>query len=614
MKPTLKKDNVMSDDRRLDELDFDSDPHHPKGDLMDISSDMLDLDQEIETLKAKKLIDADDMSDDEDFLKEPARPVRRRSTFPKSAVGLVAVLGVLGGGYVLYGDQIASLMSQSTSSPAPASVASYPPETSAPVSSEEPVSAPVVVMPDSSAPADPAMVAIDHSAADKETPPVPGTVLAVPVPPQDGLSVPSSAADSAAAGTTPLPSIAQPEAVEMTQSSSPPDIQMSPVSADSPSERPTQADMTTVVTADVPPQPEIMENEAALEVSSAVPAERKKTQAMDAPVSRDVVPSKKDNAAPVADVSVPKPDVKQTAPVKELSETTEKPVQKLVQEKESKTPAIQKEPQQPVLDDLATEKEEDMAPLAPPPVPASQIDEYADAGDGLDALNEQGATRSGLKLTKQQKQSNLGVRMSDRVQSANPQARIESAFRALDLERYEAANDMFSNLVREYPRDERALMGQAVALQKLGRDAESARVYEQLLSVNPDNVSAMTNYLGLMRKQNPSAAIRRLSEMMAKYPRNGTLAAQTGLAYAGAGSYTDALRYLNYAATLEPGNPGHYYNLAIVAERMNNTVLAIKNYEKALDVSSETEVSAALINRDLVYDRLSYLRHGVPAK
>lgn len=598
----------MSDDRRLDELNFDADPQNSRDDMMDMTSDMLDLDQELESLKAKKLIDADDMADDEDFLKEPARPAKRHASVPKSAIGLVAVLGVLGGGYVIYGDQVISLMSGNTSSPAPAAVASYPPETNAPVLPEDPASAPVAAMPDSSASTDPAMANANPVDAPGEATSVPGAPLPVPVPSQEGLSLPPSA----------------PEHVDVP---APAEMAAVPSVADPALESPTQADMTTVISSDVPPQPEIMQNDVSSDVTSAAAAtpalaptetkkvEEKETSApkeMAAAAPKEEMPAE----APVAAQTAPKPEPQKpapAAPAKEVSKTTEKPVQKPAQEKSSKAAVPQKETPAPVLDDVAMEKEEDMAPLAPPPVPtALESDEYADAGDGLDALNQQGET-SGLKLSKQQKQSNLGVRMVDRVQSSNPQLRTEAAFRALDLERYEAASEMFASLAREYPRDERALMGYAVSLQKLGRDAESAQVYEQLLSINPDNVTAMTNYLGLVRKQNPAAAIRRLTDMMSKYPRNATLVAQTGLAYAGAGSYPESVRYLNYAVSLEPTNPGHYYNLAIVAERMNNTALAIQNYEKALQVDSEMG-GGTVINRDRVYDRLSYLRHGTSAK
>ncbi len=187
------------------------------------------------------------------------------------------------------------------------------------------------------------------------------------------------------------------------------------------------------------------------------------------------------------------------------------------------------------------------------------------------------------------------------------EAQIVAAKRAMKLARYEAAVDIYESLYKKNKRDERILMGLAVAYQKTGQDDRAVQIYEQLSDINPKNSDAMVNMLGLIRQQYPEVALKKLINLKNKYPDNAGIYAQLGVVNADLKNYKEAIKNLSIASSMEPKNAMHLFNMAIISERMRNTKAAIKYYEQSLEIDS-LYGAGRTINRKLIYDRLSKLR------
>jgi|TARA_R110002126_G_scaffold13118_3_gene56820 Tfp pilus assembly protein PilF len=190
--------------------------------------------------------------------------------------------------------------------------------------------------------------------------------------------------------------------------------------------------------------------------------------------------------------------------------------------------------------------------------------------------------------------------------SGGVDSRFVSAQRALDLRRYGAALHMFEGLYRQNPRDQRIVMGRAVALQMTGNEEKAIQAYEELLDLAPKNPKVLVNLLGLIAKQYPAVALERLKELYEKNPGNAAIAAQMGLAEAGLHNYESAERYVGIATSIEPDNAKHYYNLAVIYDRNRAYKKAIGHYERALEIDSMAR--GGQIQREVIYDRLSRLR------
>ena len=192
--------------------------------------------------------------------------------------------------------------------------------------------------------------------------------------------------------------------------------------------------------------------------------------------------------------------------------------------------------------------------------------------------------------------------------ASDSESQVVAANRALELGRYESALEIFQDLAKKNSRDPRILMGLAVAQQKTGLTEQAILTYETLLDIMPDNVDAIINLTGLIQDQYPEVALRRLTDLSGKYPSNGGIAAQMGMIYAQAGDNAQAMVMLGKAASLQPQNAGHFYNMAVVADRMgSNKQQAINYYERALEIDA-VYGNGRSVPREAIYDRLSKLR------
>lgn len=186
-------------------------------------------------------------------------------------------------------------------------------------------------------------------------------------------------------------------------------------------------------------------------------------------------------------------------------------------------------------------------------------------------------------------------------------AQLVSANRALKLGRYEAALEIYQTLYEKNRKDPQVLMGVAVALQRMGNFDASIAAYQELLEVQPKNVGAEVNMLGLMSEKYPSVALRRLEELRKEKPSELAVVAQLAVTQAQMNNTPEALKYLAVAASMQPQNPSHVFNMAVIADRAGNRKEAVRFYEQALEMDSIYGGGRSL-PRDVIFERLSRLR------
>ncbi|MCK5374743.1 MAG: tetratricopeptide repeat protein [Alphaproteobacteria bacterium] len=187
------------------------------------------------------------------------------------------------------------------------------------------------------------------------------------------------------------------------------------------------------------------------------------------------------------------------------------------------------------------------------------------------------------------------------------EAHLVSAERAMALGRYDSALSLFDVLYEKNKKDPRVLMGRAVVLQKLGWFEEAMGMYEELSEVAPDNLEVKINMLGLLSTRFPSIALRQLLDLHVDHKSNVGLTAQIAVCYASLGETQDAIKYLGVAASMEPANANHVFNMAVIADKAGDKKQAISYYEKALEIDT-INGGGRSIPREVVYERLAQLR------
>ena len=129
---------------------------------------------------------------------------------------------------------------------------------------------------------------------------------------------------------------------------------------------------------------------------------------------------------------------------------------------------------------------------------------------------------------------------------------------------------------------------------------ESIEMMREVLKTEPQNDKAAL-YLGLIlgEQKNYRESIDLLTSYVKNHQDFTTRIAYEGLGKSlmGTGQYESALKYLELAASRDPGNASIYYNLGRTYEQLNKPKNAMLSYERALQISgSYPEAETALIN------------------
>ncbi len=187
-------------------------------------------------------------------------------------------------------------------------------------------------------------------------------------------------------------------------------------------------------------------------------------------------------------------------------------------------------------------------------------------------------------------------------------SRLTGARSALAQARYASSLELFSDLYERYPEDVRVLMGWAVSLQKLGRNTEALNTYEEVLNVDPKNIEALTNMLGILGAQEKDIALKHLLQLKDMHPYNPDIMAQLGMIYGVMGDYRNSIKYLNMADSLKPNDINTIFNKAVAYDKMGDGDKAMELYRKLVYMTSYGDHSEINIPIAQIKKRLGAVR------
>lgn len=186
----------------------------------------------------------------------------------------------------------------------------------------------------------------------------------------------------------------------------------------------------------------------------------------------------------------------------------------------------------------------------------------------------------------------------------NAESRLKAARRALANDDYSIALEIFHELYESNPRDARVLMGRAITFQKLGDFEAALTAYEETLKHDPKNLDALTNMLGLLRKETPEYVVTKLADLRKAYPGNAGITGQLGVAYGALGEYEKGIHYLDIAANLDADDPSYIFNKAVLLDRMGQRTKAVEFYVRSLEMTYRGQRGAQPVPVDAVRKRL----------
>jgi tetratricopeptide (TPR) repeat protein len=184
------------------------------------------------------------------------------------------------------------------------------------------------------------------------------------------------------------------------------------------------------------------------------------------------------------------------------------------------------------------------------------------------------------------------LKLTSKVASSGVDPTLLSAYQAFNRGEYALAQQQYRQVLQRDVRNVDALLGMAAIAQRQGRDADAAGWFQKVLEIEPRNAIAQS---AMMNTQNSSDIVgteSRIKSMLAQQPEGANLHAALGNLYAEQNRWALAQEAYFNASRFAPNNADYAFNLAISLDQLGKSSLALKQYQRALDLLNQSGASS----------------------
>jgi tetratricopeptide (TPR) repeat protein len=180
------------------------------------------------------------------------------------------------------------------------------------------------------------------------------------------------------------------------------------------------------------------------------------------------------------------------------------------------------------------------------------------------------------------------VTLISKVQSQGVDPTLLAAYQAFTRGEDESAQQQYRQVLQRDVRNVDALLGMAAIAQRQGRDADAQGWYQKVLEIEPRNTIAQTAIVSPQANTDAVGTESRIKNMIAQQPEGASLHAALGNLYAEQSQWPSAQEAYFNASRLAPNNADYAFNLAISLDQMGKPSLALKQYQRALDLLNKS--------------------------
>ncbi len=188
------------------------------------------------------------------------------------------------------------------------------------------------------------------------------------------------------------------------------------------------------------------------------------------------------------------------------------------------------------------------------------------------------------------------------LQDTTHPSELDAAYRAYQTGDLEEARQIYTR-VASRDRNPDALLGLAAIAMVQGRRAESVRLYQQVLDVDPRNAIAQAALLDALGTTDDVAAESQLRSQIQQAP-SAYLFYALGNLYADQKRWSDAEAAYFEAVKREPSNGDYAFNLAVSLDHLRQPEAARRQYESAIKLAAPD----TRFNRSLAETRIQQLK------
>jgi tetratricopeptide (TPR) repeat protein len=161
---------------------------------------------------------------------------------------------------------------------------------------------------------------------------------------------------------------------------------------------------------------------------------------------------------------------------------------------------------------------------------------------------------------------------------------LGAAYQALLAGRTAEARQKYEMVLQKDPTNIDAELGLATISAKNNDTADASRRYKRVLELSPKNTYAMAGNAALVNDLPQTE--NQLRAQIAQQPQSAPLAAALGNSFAAQNRWNEAQQAYFDAVRMDPNNPDYVFNLAVSLDQINQSKLALENYQKALALSN----------------------------
>ncbi|MBM3579767.1 MAG: tetratricopeptide repeat protein [Alphaproteobacteria bacterium] len=155
------------------------------------------------------------------------------------------------------------------------------------------------------------------------------------------------------------------------------------------------------------------------------------------------------------------------------------------------------------------------------------------------------------------------------------------AYNLVLIGQYEAAIELYKQVVAKEPRNSYAKFSLATVYQKIGQFRQAKNLYYQMLKDGADNQDQIVgNLLEILIQDTPQDATYLLSRLAVQNPDSANIMAYAAMAYNKSKNYDQAISFFQKAIKLDSDNIDYKYNLAVIYDGM-------EKYREAVELYSE---------------------------
>ena len=186
--------------------------------------------------------------------------------------------------------------------------------------------------------------------------------------------------------------------------------------------------------------------------------------------------------------------------------------------------------------------------------------------------------------------ANLRITRTTNAPTVHPD--VLAGYAALQSGDLDRAGQAYDRVLRSEPANRDALLGAATVLLRLDRTDAAEAYFRQLLRLHPHDTYATAQLAALTARGDPVGALSQVNSLIAREAERpdsgsgqGSLPFVQGNQLAAQGRWPEAQQAYFNAHRADPGNADYCYNLAVSLDRMHEPRLARDFYSKAIDLA-----------------------------